>query len=275
MKPTTSSLSNRIGLSCKLGLLIVLAAMATAPAEAGTLFAINDSTDQLVTINRTNGAVTTIGALGVSGDFGDLTWNSANNTLYAVGGRGNDALYTINQTTGAATLVGSHGIGDMFSLAHNSTDGKLYAQSTNQNVYTLDLSTGAATAIGSNGVYPGGYAYNSGNSTLYSLEAGGGGIYSINTSNGAATFVASGGGINDNGFTYDSEFNVFWAADWSNNFFSYDATTFARTTVANLGDSYAAIAFAGTSNVPDSGSSLALIGIGLASLVAIRRRKSA
>ena len=89
---------------------------AVGSVQAGVLYAINDNTDSLVTIDRTTYAVTTIGALGIAGDFGDMTWNSSTGLMYAVG-RGNNALYTINTMTGSAALVGSHGINDMFSLA--------------------------------------------------------------------------------------------------------------------------------------------------------------
>lgn len=250
-----------------LGLLSALA------ANAGALYAINDGNDTLVTIDRTTFAVTPVGALGVSGDFGDMTWASTTNTLYAVGGRGNDALYTINTTTGAATLVGAHGIGDMFGLAFDSSTGTLYAQSAlGRDLYTLNTSTGAATPIGGNGIYPGGLAYNSFTNTLLLLEAGGGRVSSINRVTGAATVLANTGGINDNGFTHDDELGGYWAADWSNNLFRFDES-FARATFANLGGAYAAIAYVGDAvvGVPAPGS-LALLGAALIGGLVLRRR---
>jgi hypothetical protein len=239
---------------------------------AGTLFAINDSNNSLVTIDQGTFAVTTVGSLGVGGDFGDLTYDQSNNTLYWIAGRGNNNLYTVNQTTGAATLVGSHGINDLFSLAFDSNLGKLFAQSTNGNVYTLGLATGAATLVGANGIYPGGLAYNANTNQLLSLAAGPGTINQINPTNGAATLLSSGSTINDNGFTYDSVNNIYWADDWSNNLYRFDAA-FNRTTVANLGAAYDGIAYVPTAKVPEPGS-LFLIGLGLVGLV-VRRSKRA
>ena len=223
-----------IGKSCSLVMLAVLGLClgACGMARADSLLAINDSNNSLISINPTTFAVTTIGSTGVgTGDFGDLTYDSANGQLYWAAGRGNDNLYTLNQSTGAATLVGTHGIDDLFALAYDSANGKLYAESSVGNVYTIDSTTAAATLIGSNSVYPGGFAYRADTNQLILLSAGGGAFYTVDTTTGAATQLNAGVGfVNDNGITYDPTRNAYWVDDWSDNLYKYDATTFSRTT---------------------------------------------
>ncbi len=67
------------------------------------LFAFSETTGTLFTINTGNGALTTIGLLGVpTGSLGGLSFDT-NGTLFAAIA---DNLYTINTATGAATMVG-------------------------------------------------------------------------------------------------------------------------------------------------------------------------
>lgn len=87
-----------------------------AGATSTTLFGIDSVLDVLVTINPpNNGALNTVGALGVNISFGlDVGFDiSSTGVAYAALSVGTTptALYTINLTTGAATLVGTLGTG--------------------------------------------------------------------------------------------------------------------------------------------------------------------
>lgn len=247
-------------------------------ASAGILYAINDESNTLVTIDRTTYAVTTVGSTGITaGDFGDLTYNSSNGKLYWIAGRFNNSLYTLDKTSGAATLVGEHGIPDLFALAYNSSDGKLYAQSTSNNVYTLDLITAAATQIGSNLVYPGGMAYLADTDQLILLESGLRQFYKISTSTGAATLLGGSGVVNDNGVTYDPELDAYFSVDWSGDFFKYDASTFVVIDSSTLPGSFDGVAYVPDQSAVPEPASMAIWGLGAlgCAFVGYRRRKLA
>ena len=157
----------------------------TSNVQAGTLYAVRESDDTLVSIDTDTLAYTVIGPLGVSFEFGGLTYDPNSQILYMIGGRGNNNLYTVNRTTGQATLVGSHGINDLFGLAFDSTNNVLYATqfAGGSNLYSLNTSSGASTFIGNMGIGMGGLAYNSATDTLIGVNDGSGVLYSINRTN--------------------------------------------------------------------------------------------
>ena len=82
--------------------------------SVGTLYGSTSSQSptgpsELVTINPLTGLVTQVGSFGTAATMADLTFNSANNTLYG----GNSAtanLYSISLVNGQATLIGPSGV---------------------------------------------------------------------------------------------------------------------------------------------------------------------
>ena len=244
---------------------VLVLTVAAGTASAGTLYAIRDTDNALITIDTNTLAFNVAGSTGVgTGDFGDLAYAAP--TMYWVAGRNNNNLYTIDLNTGQATRVGSHGFGDLFTLGFcTDAPGILYGQSTNQNVYEISMADASATSIGSNSVYPGGYDYNPGTDQLILLEAGGNGaIYQINRSNGAATLVNPGAGwVNDNDIAWDWDQNVYWALDYNGDLYKYDSNWNRTTVLTGLG-SYAALEY-----IPEP-SALALLAFG--SLIGLRRR---
>jgi DNA-binding beta-propeller fold protein YncE len=260
-------------------LLLVLTAAVTfglSAASAGTLYAIDDSSNTLLQINPITAAVTVIGSTGVgAGDFGDLTYDPLSGQLYWVPGRGDDNLYTINPATGLATLVGVHGIDDLFALAWDTSNNTLYADSTSGNFYSLDPTTGASTLIGSNSVYPAGLVYNPVAKTMYLLNAGIDDVYSVDLATGAATYAFGGSfSANDAGITYDPSTNTYWVDSWNNEFYQYNADFTSRTAYpyANPLDG---IAYVGAdSGVPEPGTTF-LLGGGLLAAGLLRLRRKA
>jgi len=251
-------------------------ATSAAWADNTLLYAMDDATNTLYTIDPNTFALTLVGYTGVgTGDFGDMAWDTNNNTAYWVPGRGNDTLYTLNLSTGAATLVGTHGITDMFALGFDPATNMLYGEDSSSNFYSINPSTGAATKLGNNGVYPGGLTFNSTTGQLILTMAGGSGsFYSINPATGAATLLGSPGFLNDNGVTWDAAKGVYFVDDWSGNLYEVNPNNWTYSVVSTLnGDPFDGIIFpAGGGTTPEP-SSLLLLGTGVFGLGAWLRRK--
>jgi hypothetical protein len=105
------------------------------------------NTRQLITINTSTGAGTSIGPLGVTID--ELAF-APNGILYGWSGRiSTSSLYTINLATGAATKVGTSGITDTgvgFAINASGT-AYLAAAGASGVLRTVDLATGAVTTV--------------------------------------------------------------------------------------------------------------------------------
>lgn len=141
----------------------------------------------LLTINKSTGASTVVGALGASVKGIGFT---SNGTLYGWEYRfiANANLYTIDLTTGAATVVGLSGVGRGRGGMAVSSTGVLFGvpDVDTDNLYTLNTTTGVATA--------GPFLNGLDGDTIYSLAFSGNTLYGmrnrdeliiINTTTGA------------------------------------------------------------------------------------------
>lgn len=244
------------------------------PAQAQFLVAVRESSDVLVSIDPNTLVITPVGPLGTSFNFGGLAYDPFTETLYMIGGRGNNALYTVNITTGAATLVGSHGVTDLLGLEFDTSTGTLYASqfSRGSSIYTLNPTTGAATLLGNPGIGLGGLAYDSARDILVGVNDGNGDLYSINRSTGALTLLFNGPSNNNSGLAYDPLLDRLWNIDWSGNLFYYSPSNgYARTTALTGLGSHDGLAFIG---VPEPSTNL-LIGLGMVLFAARRYRRTA
>ncbi len=252
---------------------VALLALPAGLLAGPVLYAIDDATNSLLTIDPNTYAISVVGSTGVgAGDFGDLTYDSNHGIMYWDSGRGDNSIYTLNLNTGAATLVGATGLTDLFGLAYDTGNNTMYGATTAGNFYSINTSTGAATLIGGGGPYTGGLAYDSTNDTMYEYSAGPGVLYSINLGTGAATEVSAGTGfINDGGITWDPVLGIFWVDDWSENVYQFNSAFTSDTVVATYGDPLDGIAFVGSA-VPEPGT-VGFIAGGLAFLAVLRMRR--
>jgi hypothetical protein len=187
-----------------------------------------------------------VGAVSTPYAFGDMAWDTANNTLYLVDGRNTNSLYSIDTTTGASTLVGVHGQVDMFAIAYHPPSNALYGVSASQ-LFRLNPTTGAATLIGPTGTLSGtidGLAWDSARGRLVGITPGALSAYSFNLTTGAATLIVGPLASNNNlGMTYDASADAFIATDYGGYIFSLDPVTFASTPLAMSQGSHTAIAW--------------------------------
>jgi|GEM_PF-1337545 len=161
---------------------------------ATTLYALNDATDQLGTIDLATGAFTALVSCPPPVDnWTGLTIDPVNGTFY---GSDATALYTIDPATGASTLVGAFGTTLMIDIAMN-TAGEMYGHDIGtDSIYSINPTTGVATLIGPTGYaanYAQGMDFDNDDGTLYIFVYTGGGTNvfgTVNLSTGAVTPLA-------------------------------------------------------------------------------------
>lgn len=244
---------------------------------AGTMYTVRETDNVLVSIDTSTLAFTSIGSLGISYDFGGLAYDPFSDTLYLIDGRGAQSVYTVNRTTGAASLIGSHGITDLFGLAYDTTNNKLYGSGESpQGLYEMNVSTGSASLIGTPTANLDGLAYDSKRDQLVGYFAGAGDLYSINRNTGSASLLFNGDFVNNNGLTYDPDLDRYWSIDWSGDLYGLDPNnSYARTTYSSGLGAYDGLAYLTSptsGSVPDTGSTALLLGAGLLGLAAVRRK---
>jgi len=120
-----------------------------AYAPDGSLLGIANNGSSLVAFDKTDGTVTTVASLNVSG-LESIAFDPNSGILY---GAAQNGLYTIDPTTGDSAFVGSFGNPYNLNLAQNirfDADGNLYLSNTSDNtdLYQVNTGTGNATFVG-------------------------------------------------------------------------------------------------------------------------------
>ena len=261
-------------------------------ANAGVMYGVTgagSSPSSLYTIDTTTGAATLVGATGMSHITG-LDFDPTSGILYGVvsaGFAGPSTLVTIDKATGAATLVGSlgvSGVGNIPDISFNSSGALFGWTEDSDDLISINKATGTALVVGDAGIgtFQTGLAFGTGD-TLYVKP--GTDLYTVNPVTGIATFATglSGSGESPvNALEYDANSDILYSISGSGN--SGGRSSFLSIidpvggTWTNVGDmgvlNMAAIAVdSGVAAVPEP-SSLLMLSIGAAALVAIRRRKA-
>jgi hypothetical protein len=171
--------------------------------QTTTIWGIQASTDDLVTINPVTGVGTvgpTITGTGLSASVPiySIAWDPLTGILYGNTSKGDgataDTLYSINPTTGAATLIGQIGYNDVYALGFGQ-DGTLWGVENNDDnggLVDINLTTGLGTLTGNTGVQgvfdiasdPATGAFYAGESNTFAL-------YSLNVATATASEIGS------------------------------------------------------------------------------------
>lgn len=163
--------------------------------SGSTLYALNDTTDQLGTIDPATGAFTAlVPCPAPAANWTGLTIDPATGTFYA---SDSTTLYTIDPTTGLYTPIGAFGSSLMIDIAMN-TAGEMYGHDIGTDaIYRIDPATGAATLIGPTGYaanYAQGMDFDNADGTLYIFlyQGSGANVYgTVDLTTGAVTALAT------------------------------------------------------------------------------------
>lgn len=243
------------------GLAVALASSAWAQ---GTLYAIRESDNTLISYDPNTLQQTVIGPLNAPGDFGDLAWNETNQTMYYIDGRGgNSALYTVDLNTGNATLVGKHGQPEMFALEWDSSTNRMFAGQSTQatGFWEINPANGSANKISSVNINLDSLAYDSSRDMLVGAFAGPGDLYKMDRNTGNATLIYDGPFFNNGGLAYDRD--LFWFGDWSGIIYQFDPNNGYQVSQALTGQG-AIDGLVYVPRVPVPGAGALLLGAGLA-----------
>lgn len=168
----------------------------------GVLYAVDNATRQLGTLDKTTAAFTNVvtltGLVAAQNITGLAFVNWASGPVYLSAGDGvTTNIYTVNTSTGALTLVGPTGTALMIDIAVDSA-GQMYGMDIGtDSLYSINTTTGTATLIGPigfNANFAQSMDFDKTTGTLYGwlyLGAGVNHFVTYNLTTGAATIVNS------------------------------------------------------------------------------------
>ncbi len=165
-------------------------------ARGGILYAASAGTPEgfLMSMNRTDGAVDTIGPMGVP-DIRSMAIRHADRLIYgAATTAAPTGVYEINGATGEVVLAGRLPVGNLSALAFSRGD-SLYGTTTTGTFYRIDLASGHADSLGTAaGLAYSGLAFQPGSGRLWaSVRSPIDSIFRLDRNTGNALFIGTTG----------------------------------------------------------------------------------
>jgi hypothetical protein len=262
------------------------ALLTTRQATAqSTLFGYDNTNKQLVLINVSNAAVTTIGASGLTvlTSINQLA-TTPSGDLYGVGFDGtNHQFVKFNTTTGAGTILANLGsaasAADGFEYVNSLSSLVLWKSQANNffgNVLNTLSPTGVLTPTGAG--TPGandndGGVYDSARNRYYTMDNNHGVLRQINLTTGAITDHAALSGLGDGAYSASLD-RIFHTGDTGANLYSINAATpgTSGTLVGAFGGGRSIVGIAAASAAAPEPGSVVLLALGGLGLLAARRR---
>lgn len=165
-------------------------------STSDTLFGNDVINNRLVSVDRTTGATTAIGATtGVDLPFG-LAFDSSTNKLFSFENQ-NNQLFEIDRFTGSGTAIGAVGFNLVADIAYDSVNDTLFGvDSIGNRLISINRSTGLGTVVGGQfGISPNvnilSLAFDSSSNTLFGVDADSNQLVTIDRTTGAAAIVGS------------------------------------------------------------------------------------
>ena len=116
---------------------------------------------RLFTVDIETGATSLVGDTSIPGNVTALEYDSTRGTLYAA--NSHEDLYQIDPVSASAIRIGSLGLDDLFDIAWNPRDGRLYGTDEDtDSLYVIDRDTAIPTLVGgpyTNATYGTGMAF--------------------------------------------------------------------------------------------------------------------
>jgi len=219
-----------------------LGLLATAPAIAGTLISVDDSTGNFYAINPAVPSATLLGNSVVDLSLTGLAYDSVNVEMWVSDTCDANCfgLGSVDLDTWEVTEIGGFvDTSNIHALAQDTTRDILFGWDIEKNqLVSLNRSTGEETYLGdADGPEIVGMAYDPFSDTLYGASRSDDNLYAIDPDTYAVTLVGALGHDADSqiGLDFDSDTGLMYMGEGDGNFYQVNPATGAATLLGNVG----------------------------------------